>query len=239
MKRAIPLILSTVLALLIILSGCNKKKTPNSNEIATFNIKSFWITDEDGVTCLVFEYQTTVRCKMLINTPAGREIAREIEKNTSAISIPISEPMCGILKGNYSIRVVSIEETNLILYNDTIYLEGPQLEILGVTTLWKHDYNSYQDVLYDVSVIVKNRGDAPAYVGYAELVIDDVSCGLFNIKGSVGKIIQPKERKVLKLDFTEMVKFQPNFSHEIKLILYDKYGHVLDSYTQIRRMNIT
>jgi len=235
------IIISVVLMSLILFSGCNEKKGNNVEKGSSFNIKSFWITDDNGITCIILEYQAVGKSKIVIKTPTGEKITREIDENDSAMSIPISKPMYSAPRGNYSIKVKSLEGTNYdsVLYNNTIWIKGSEIEILGITSLWKHTKDDYKDVLYDLSIILRNKGDVPAYPYYAELIIDNISYGTFCIRGSNDKIVQSGERKVLKLNFTEIRGISPNFSHELKLIIYDKYGQILDKYTQIRKMNLT
>ena len=240
MKALHAITISTALILLILFLGCNEKKSNKLEKVASFDIKSFWITDNNGVTCINFEYLATGKSKIIVRTPAGEEITKEIDENSSAISISISKPMCGTLRGNYSIKVKSLEGTNrdTILYNNTIHIDGPKIEILGITSIWKHVVEDYEDVLYDLSIILRNKGDVPAYPYYAGLIIDNTSYGTFCIRGGNGEIVQPGERKVLKLNFAEIREIPPNFSHELKLTLYDKYNQILDKYTQIRKMEL-
>lgn len=240
MKTLRTVIISITLILSVLLLGCNEKKTVNPGKKASIDIKSFWIADDEGVTCFVFECQATGKSKMIIRTPSGESIIKEIEENTSVVSIPVSEPMRSISSGNYIVQVKSLEEKNYnaVIYSDILHIGGPKPKILGVTSLWKHIQNRYEDVLYDISVILKNGGDVPAYPYSVELIIDNISYGIFGIKGDPNNIIQSNERKVLKLNFTRIEGIPTNFFHELRLILYDRYGQILDEYTQIKRMNI-
>jgi len=196
---------------------------PPEPESVAFELKKWQVIDDSGVAALKISFSATKDLKFLLTDPAGVEVGFEYaELGVTGARLWMAgygeTPPAGV----YTLLVKRYEGiVNSIAFD----FEGASLEVIDVETSWEYFESLEYYILDELTIVVANHGDLPAYIDKVKLKLDGEAETLYIFNGAV---LSGKE---LMLTPSVYISDIPPGKYELTLKIKDSAGETLASYS--------
>lgn len=192
-------------------------------EPVAFELKKWEVIDDNGVAALQISFSATEDLTFVLTDPAGLEVGFEYAQlGVTGARLWMAGYGETPPAGEYTLLVKRYDE-----FVDSIAFdfEGASLEVIDVETSWEYfEFLDYY-TLDELTVVVVNHGDLPAYIDRVRLKLDGEAETLYIFNGAV---LPGKE---LMLTPWVYISGIPAGKHGLTLKIKDSAGETIASYS--------